>query len=185
MVEAWRQVFTDVPEVSHGHVVTHKVRDGVTGEVHEIPLVDDGAKREAMDRVLKIQERRARYLGLEAPMRLELLAPAVLDAEIERLQAEVTAHENQRELQALRAAAAENSGVIDGPRPTATGTRSTNPTTTAKSRPHGDPARTFPRAYGGGLVRIAGLDFGCLPLWPARLAGFDRGASSLGGCPLD
>ncbi len=64
---------------SQGHVVK---LDGV-------PLVDDGPTLMAMDRILKVMERRAKLLGLDAPTSIRVM-PSIsdLDAEIERLSAE-------------------------------------------------------------------------------------------------
>lgn len=48
--------------VSHGKVVRH---DGGEGE----PLVDDAPVLQAIDRLLKIQERRSKLLGLDIPVK--------------------------------------------------------------------------------------------------------------------
>jgi hypothetical protein len=50
---------------------------------------------QAIDRLLKIQERRARLLGLDAPTqhRVNVLSEDAIDAEIARLEAELRALE--------------------------------------------------------------------------------------------
>jgi uncharacterized small protein (DUF1192 family) len=65
--------------VSHGQLVYH---DGK-------PLVDDGPVLQAVDRLLKIQERRAKLLGLDAPKRLEVVTIDWLDEQIRTLTAEL------------------------------------------------------------------------------------------------
>jgi hypothetical protein len=67
--------------VSQGRVAKHPD----TGEV----LVDDGPILAAIDRLLKIQDRRAKLLGLDAPAKVEVLTMDAIDAEIRRLEAEV------------------------------------------------------------------------------------------------
>jgi hypothetical protein len=66
--------------VSQGRVV--KSDDGV-------PLEDDAPVLNAIDRLLKIQERRAKLLGLDAPSKVEVLSLDAIDAEISRLSAEL------------------------------------------------------------------------------------------------
>lgn len=67
--------------VSHGKIVS-----GVDGE----PLEDDGPVLQAIDRILKIQERRGKYIpGLEAAQRYEVVTLDAIDAEIARLTAEL------------------------------------------------------------------------------------------------
>jgi DNA-binding CsgD family transcriptional regulator len=61
-VEATRILKTTHPFVSGG-----KVLSGFTAEGKAIGLTDDGPKLAAIDRLLKIAERRARLLGLDAP----------------------------------------------------------------------------------------------------------------------
>ncbi|HYS41928.1 MAG TPA: hypothetical protein VEO01_40440 [Pseudonocardiaceae bacterium] len=66
--------------VSHGRII----RDD-----NEQPILDDGPVLTAIDRLLKIQERRAKLLGLDAPARHEVVTLDALDDEIERLTAEL------------------------------------------------------------------------------------------------
>lgn len=78
--EAMRQLRLDHAMVSHGKVVPG--------------VVDEGAKLAALDRCLRIQERRARLLGLDAPAKVHVAeAPAKsdLDERIERLMEEMAA----------------------------------------------------------------------------------------------
>jgi hypothetical protein len=65
--------------VSHGKVVI------VDGQ----PLPDDAPVLNAIDRLLSIQARRAKLLGLDAPKKIEVLSMDVIDAEILRLSAEL------------------------------------------------------------------------------------------------
>jgi hypothetical protein len=65
--------------VSHGRVVTLEDDSGL-----KTPLADDGPVLAAVDRLLRIEERTARLLGLDAPAkaeiesRIETIAPDVL-----------------------------------------------------------------------------------------------------------
>lgn len=67
--------------VSQGKVAKHPE----TGEV----LVDDAPVLAAIDRLLKIQERRAKLLGLDAPAKVEVLTLDAIDSEIRKLSAEL------------------------------------------------------------------------------------------------
>jgi hypothetical protein len=53
------------------------------------PLEDDGPTLAAIDRILKIAERRARMLGHDAPVRAKVEVTDAIDADIERLVAEL------------------------------------------------------------------------------------------------
>lgn len=55
----------------------------------ERPLVDDAPTLNAIDRLLKIQDRRAKLLGLDAPTKVEVLTDDAIDAEVRRLAAEL------------------------------------------------------------------------------------------------
>jgi hypothetical protein len=57
--------------------------------IDDVPVPDDGPVLAAIDRLLKIQERRAKLLGLDAPSRHEVVSLDALDAEINRLSAEL------------------------------------------------------------------------------------------------
>jgi hypothetical protein len=67
--------------VSQGRVAKHPD----TGAV----LIDDGPTLAAIDRLLKIQERRAKLLGLDAPAKVEVLTLDAIDSEIRKLSAEL------------------------------------------------------------------------------------------------
>jgi|SRR5579859_2329870 len=67
--------------VNQGRVIL----DPDTGE----KLRDDAPRLQAIDRLLKIQERRAKYLGLDAPTKVEAITIDAIDAEIARLVAEL------------------------------------------------------------------------------------------------
>lgn len=79
---AWKVLYDRHLAISAGGKV---VRHPDTGA----PLVDDGPTLAAIDRLLKIQERRTKLLGLDAPQRLEVLTLDAIDAEIRRLSAEL------------------------------------------------------------------------------------------------
>jgi hypothetical protein len=75
--------------VSQGVVVVHPAT--------EEPLTDDAPVLAALDRLLKISERRAKLLGLDAPVRskVEVITEDAVDAEIKRLAEEVAEHDRQ------------------------------------------------------------------------------------------
>jgi hypothetical protein len=89
--------------VSHGKVISrfvgHEGDGGVddAGDGKTIPIyedvLDDGPILQAIDRALKIQERRAKLLGLDAPTKVEVLTMDAIDAEIQKLQAELATTE--------------------------------------------------------------------------------------------
>jgi len=69
---------------------THYVVDkGTVVQWEGAPLVDDGPVLAAIDRLLRIQERRAKLLGLDAPLKVSAEAEG-LGTEIARLLAELT-----------------------------------------------------------------------------------------------
>lgn len=70
--------------IQQGRVVLLEGEDGVSR-----PVQDDGPVLAAIDRLLKIQERRAKLLGLDAPARHEVVTLDAIDAEIDRLSAEL------------------------------------------------------------------------------------------------
>jgi hypothetical protein len=74
---AWRVLAKTHISVSNGRAVTHPV----TGEV----LTDDMPQLQAIDRLLKIAERYAKLLGLDAPVRAKVEVQDGLDAQIEDL----------------------------------------------------------------------------------------------------
>jgi hypothetical protein len=67
--------------VSHGKIVV--TPDPDTGE--ERPLIDDAPILNAVDRLLRIQERRARLLGLDAPVKRDISLTDERAAQIEAL----------------------------------------------------------------------------------------------------
>jgi Homeodomain-like domain len=80
-IEATKVLHRSHITVSNGRVAL----DPRTGQ----PLEDDGPVLQAIDRLLKIMERRARLLGLDAPTRVNVITEDMLDAEIARLEAEL------------------------------------------------------------------------------------------------
>jgi hypothetical protein len=81
MVEAWAILKREHVTVSHGKLIY----DDRTGQ----PLLDDGPTLSAIDRILKIQERRAKFLGLDAPQRHEVVSIDAIDAAIKDLNAQL------------------------------------------------------------------------------------------------
>ncbi|MEV6036019.1 hypothetical protein AB0L65_33030 [Nonomuraea sp. NPDC052116] len=67
--------------ISHGKVIC--LEEG--GE----PLADDGPVLQAIDRLLKIQERRAKLLGLDAPTKTNVTVSDAITSEIEQLAAQL------------------------------------------------------------------------------------------------
>lgn len=67
------------------------VEDPETG----LPLIDDKPKLAAIDRLLKIQDRRSKLLGLDAAQKVEVLTLDALDAEAARLNALLAAGDSE------------------------------------------------------------------------------------------
>lgn len=82
---AWGVLHREHILVSHGRIVL-----GAGG-----PVPDDAPVLQAIDRLLKIAERRSRLMGLDAPTksRLEVLTMDVIDEKIAELEAELAAHD--------------------------------------------------------------------------------------------
>ena len=78
--ECWRLLRVNHLLVDRGQIVRQD-----TGE----PVTDDRFVLETVDRILKIKERRARLLGIDAPTRSEVLNIDSIDAEIAKLEAEI------------------------------------------------------------------------------------------------
>lgn len=76
---------------------THYVVDrGQVVEWNGAPLVDDGPVLAAIDRLLRVQERRARLLGLDSPQRVSIDAQQIGD-DIRDLIAALTGHDDEDE----------------------------------------------------------------------------------------
>lgn len=78
---AWKTLQERHVVVSQGRVVL----DAETGE----PVNDDRFILEVCDRILKIKERRAKLMGLDAPVRREVITMDSIDEEIAKLEREV------------------------------------------------------------------------------------------------
>lgn len=65
------------------------VSNGKVVRLSQRPVLDDGPVLQAVDRLLKIAERRAKLLGVDAPKRLEVITIDAVDAEIARISAEL------------------------------------------------------------------------------------------------
>lgn len=79
LLEAWGVLKREHITVSHGRIIR--------GDDNQ-PIPDDSQVLQAIDRILKIQERRAKYLGLDAPTR-QVVSLDAIDDEIARLSAEL------------------------------------------------------------------------------------------------
>lgn len=91
--EAWAVLERRHVVVSNGRVVRRQVgtetaEDGTEQPVYE-EVLDDAPVLAAIDRLLKISERRAKLFGLDAPSRLQVLTLDAIDAEIARLNAQL------------------------------------------------------------------------------------------------
>lgn len=84
--EAWAVLKREHVTVSHGRIVMDE-REGHEGR----PLLDDGPVLQAIATLLRIQERRAKFLGLDSPMKVEAITIDALDAAIAKLAAELEA----------------------------------------------------------------------------------------------
>lgn len=78
-VEAVKVMTTEHITVNNGRVI----------EVDGVPLKDDGPTLSAIDRLLKIMERRAKLVGLDSATKVEVLSVDALDREIAKLTAEL------------------------------------------------------------------------------------------------
>jgi len=78
---AWRVLEARHYLVSQGRLI--RLEDGAP------PLEDDGPVLQAIDRLLKISERRSRLLGLDSPVRMEVLTIDAIDAQLAVLDAEI------------------------------------------------------------------------------------------------
>lgn len=83
--------------VSNGKVVT------LNGE----PIKDDGPVLNAIDRLLRIQERRAKLLGLDAPAKHEVVTLDAIESEIRKLNDELARADELDRVEAGEAAGAE------------------------------------------------------------------------------
>lgn len=78
---AWRTLQNRHVLVQQGRIIEDE-----TGR----PLEDDRYVLELIDRVLRIKERRAKLMGLDAPTRTEVLSIDSIDAQIAALETEIT-----------------------------------------------------------------------------------------------
>jgi hypothetical protein len=92
----WRILASKHITVSQGRVITHPE----TGEI----VTDDMPLLQAIDRLLRISERTAKLLGLDAPVRAHVEVQDGLDAEIEQLITQLAGASPGREIEAPRPA---------------------------------------------------------------------------------
>jgi len=78
---AWKVLETRHYLVSQGRLI--RLEDGAP------PLEDDGPVLASIDRLLKISERRSKLLGLDSPVRMEVLTIDAIDAQLAVLDAEI------------------------------------------------------------------------------------------------
>jgi hypothetical protein len=81
----WKRV-VQVLERRHYTVQIGKVISVTDEYGNKVMLQDDGPVLAAVDRLLKIQERRAKLLGLDAPKQIEIITLDAIQAEIRRLE---------------------------------------------------------------------------------------------------
>jgi hypothetical protein len=78
---AWQAIRKNPLLVSQGHIVFNED----TG----VPVTDDRFLLETIDRILKIKERRAKLIGLDAPIRREVITMDSIENEIKKLEGEL------------------------------------------------------------------------------------------------
>ncbi|MCK9901257.1 hypothetical protein MXD63_14355 [Frankia sp. Cpl3] len=85
--------------VSQGRVIREGkpvINDNGEAEIlegHGAPLVDDGPVLQAIDRLLKIQDRRAKLVGLDAPVKHEVRTIDAIAAEVADLERQLAERE--------------------------------------------------------------------------------------------
>lgn len=87
---AWETLRKSHVVVSQGRVVLHDE----TGE----PVEDDRFVLETIDRILKLKERRAKLMGLDAPIRREVITMDSIENEIKKLENELQATRGGQDL---------------------------------------------------------------------------------------
>lgn len=76
------------------YAITPAGKVGRHPETDEV-LIDDGPTLAAIDRLLKIQARRAKLLGLDAPQKMEVLTIDAIDENIRELNRQLSALEDE------------------------------------------------------------------------------------------
>lgn len=87
---AWQTLRKSHVVVSQGRVVLHDE----TGD----PVEDDRFVLETIDRILKLKERRAKLMGLDAPIRREVITMDSIENEISKLEQELRAGKGSQDL---------------------------------------------------------------------------------------
>jgi hypothetical protein len=87
---AWQTMKTSHVVVSQGRVVFNED----TG----VPVTDDRYTLETIDRILKIKERRAKLMGLDAPIRREVITMDSIENEIKKLEDELKSSQGSQGL---------------------------------------------------------------------------------------
>jgi hypothetical protein len=107
--KAYEYLHGDYVMVQFGKVATLPVVDPGTGQVTEKPIKDVGPNLAALDRILKLEKRRAEIFGYDAPRRssVQVVTEDPIMAEINRLREEMEMAEAEiaREAAAREAAA--------------------------------------------------------------------------------
>jgi sigma-70-like protein len=84
----WERLRSELPVLANARGI---VLD-MNGEI----VLDDRFLLEAMDRILKIKERRSRLMGLDAPARAEVVTIDKIDAEIRALEEKLAIRDRQQ-----------------------------------------------------------------------------------------
>lgn len=90
-IERLDYMYFKVLEVLHRQHFT--VQNGKIVTLYGQPLPDDSPVLAAVDRLLRIQERRAKLLGLDAPKQIEIITLDAIQAEIRRLEESMAARD--------------------------------------------------------------------------------------------
>lgn len=88
LVEVFRVMRTQHIAVSNGRVIMDPADPTK-------PLRDDGPTLAAIDRLIRLEERRAKLLGLDAPTRVETITVDQVEAEINRLAAQLGVNDSK------------------------------------------------------------------------------------------
>jgi hypothetical protein len=70
----------------------------VFNEETGLPVTDDRFTLETIDRILKIKERRAKLMGLDAPIRREVITMDSIENEIKKLESELASTQGSQGL---------------------------------------------------------------------------------------
>jgi hypothetical protein len=102
--------------ISDGQIVREKNPDSEDDEAGE-PYLDDGPVLQAVDRLVKIEDRIAKLLGLNLPVpqQIEVLSESTVDAAIRELEQEIAERTTEDGAHAAGNGAAGETGTATGP----------------------------------------------------------------------